>query len=239
VTSLLPPIPPSLVQDRAAGAWLREVARRITAAASVTWGSIDFTTSSLSDITTRPHSALTSILGADNTSTDATQNKHVSNADMKAIQDRKSGSVAQVVNVETGAVATGTTVIPLDDTIPQNTEGDQYMSLAITPKSSTSTLLIDVVIHMASTLAGALVAALFQDATASALATAIEYQANTNNVVVIGFRHKMTSGTTSATTFKVRAGNVGANTTTFNGSAGSRQFGGVLASSITITEIYP
>lgn len=33
------------------------------------------------------------------------------------------GAVLQVVNTHSGAVATGTTVIPNDDTLPQNTEG--------------------------------------------------------------------------------------------------------------------
>jgi hypothetical protein len=48
--------------------------------------------------------------------------------------------------------------------------------------------------------------------------------------------HYMTAGTTSATTFKVRGG-VNAGTLTFNGEVGARLFGGVCASSITVTEI--
>jgi hypothetical protein len=47
----------------------------------------------------------------------------------------------------------------------------------------------------------------------------------------------MTAGTIIATTFKVRVGCSGAGTTTFNGVAGGRIFGGVMASSITITEV--
>jgi U3 small nucleolar RNA-associated protein 20 len=52
----------------------------------------------------------------------------------------------------------------------------------------------------------------------------------------ICFSHYMTAGTTSSTTFRVRAGAAGAATTTFNGTAGARKFGGVASSSITITE---
>ncbi len=59
--------------------------------------------------------------------------------------------IAQIVNFETGAVATGTTQIPFDDTIPQNTEGDQYMQLQISPVNSSSTLLIDVVAYLSNT----------------------------------------------------------------------------------------
>jgi hypothetical protein len=54
-----------------------------------------------------------------------------------------------------------------------------------------------------------------------------------------GGQHKMTAGTTSATTLKLRIGPQGAATITFNGTAGSQLFGGVMASSITITEILP
>ena len=45
------------------------------------------------------------------------------------------------------------------------------------------------------------------------------------------------SGTTSATTFKVRAGGNSASTITLNGANGGRRLGGALSSSITITEI--
>ena len=152
-------------------------------------------------------------------------------------------AVGQIVTTETGAVATGTTTIPADDTIPQITEGDQYMSLAITPKSATSTLIIDVTLTLAtssaSPTASVMAAALFQDATANALAAAGVIPVATSGTVLIKFTHVMISGTTSATTFKVRAGFGAAGTTTFNGSAGSRLYGGVMASSIVIREVLP
>ena len=47
----------------------------------------------------------------------------------------------------------------------------------------------------------------------------------------------MTAGTTSSTTFKGRAGLSAAGTLSFNGFGGARRFGGVMASSITITEV--
>jgi hypothetical protein len=46
------------------------------------------------------------------------------------------GDILQVQRTDTGVVATGTTLIPFDNTPPQNTEGDQYMSQAITPSSA-------------------------------------------------------------------------------------------------------
>ena len=113
------------------------------------------------------------------------------------------------------------------------------MTLAITPKSATNKLLIEIVVHLAHNSTGSrLVAALFQDATAAALAVGWgSKDATVNATSKVVFRHYMTTGTTSATTFKIRAGTSTGGTTTFNGVNGGRLYGGVLASSITITEI--
>ena len=74
------------------------------------------------------------------------------------------GKVVQIVNVQDGAVATTTTAIPLDDTIPQNTEGGEFMTLAITPTSATSKLRIDVVGNGSCTdSAATIIFPLFQD----------------------------------------------------------------------------
>jgi hypothetical protein len=146
-------------------------------------------------------------------------------------------TVVQIVNTQTGAVATGSTTVPFDDTIPQNTEGDEYMTLAITPTSATNKLKIEVVFHCAVSALANVVVALFQDSTANALAAVLTSRVEAAAAPgVVTFTHYMTAGTTSATTFKVRAGPT-AGTLTFNGGSGTRRFGGVMASSITITEI--
>jgi hypothetical protein len=149
------------------------------------------------------------------------------------------GKVVQVVNTETGAMATGTTIIPFDDTIPQNTEGTQFMSLAITPTSATNNLKIEVRIFATVTGTTWMIAALFQDTTANALATVAAFTSTSTAGSPIVLTHYMAAGTTSATTFKVRVGPNAAATVTFNGQSGARIFGGVAASSITITEIVP
>jgi hypothetical protein len=144
--------------------------------------------------------------------------------------------ILQIVSTFTGEVAAGTTIMPADDTIPQITEGDQYMSLAITPKSSFSKLRIDVIAALMSDGGSAQGLALFQDTTANALA-AIWLLLGVDSYVAMSLLHVMTSGTTSSTTFKVRSGNNLAGTTTFNGFAGARYLGGKMASGIIITEI--
>lgn len=148
------------------------------------------------------------------------------------------GSVVQVVNTQTGAVATGTTIIPDDDTIPQITEGDEYMTLAVTPLSATNKLRVEVVFN-GSNANGAqwMTAALFLGVGADALAAAREYNAVATALATMAFSYYMTAGGTSALTFRVRGGAHGAGTTTFNGQSGARKLGGVYMSSITITEI--
>ena len=147
-----------------------------------------------------------------------------------------SGSVVQVVNTQTGAVSTGTTVMVDDDTIPQNTEGNELMTLAITPTSATNKLKIDVVVQGGEGANQVIVTALFQDSTANALA-AMRQDGGAGKDTLCTFTHYMTAGTTSSTTFKVRAGLCSDGTYTFNGLTSSRKLGGVMASSITITEI--
>ena len=138
-----------------------------------------------------------------------------------------------------GAVATGTTVIPLDDTIPQSAEGDQYMSLEVTPTSAAN------VLHwssraVAASSAGAgnaLTAALFQDATANALAAVITSFGTTAVEKILVLEHSMLANTTVATTGKIRIGSNSAGTTTFNGRSGARDYGGVMASRLAVQEV--
>lgn len=147
------------------------------------------------------------------------------------------GDLVQSVSSATGAVATGTTTIPLDDTIPQITEGDQYLSLAITPTNASNILEIQVEAYFASTVAGGnMIGALFQDASANALAACAQSFAS-GHVFGLSLTHRMVAGTTSSTTFRFRAGTSSAGTTTLNGSGGARLFGGVYASAIRIREL--
>ena len=148
------------------------------------------------------------------------------------------GKILQVVNTETGAVATGTTVMPFNDTIPQNDEGVEFMTLAITPTSSSNKLKIDVVIQLGGSTSNRIfTVGLFQDTTANSIKTSASTESIADSPVTMSFQHFMTAGTTSSTTFKVRAGLDGAATITLNGTAGNRKYGDVSASSITIMEI--
>jgi len=160
------------------------------------------------------------------------------NYDGTAWVELSAGKVVQVVNVQTGTLATGSGTIPEDNTIPQQTEGNQFMTLSITPKDAANILIIEVVAMLSPANNVAVTGALFQDSTANALATS--FQGVLTGVMVIdSFRHYMVAGTTSSTTFKYRAGPGAGAVLTFNGKSGNARYGGTLASSITITELKP
>lgn len=147
------------------------------------------------------------------------------------------GVLVQAVSTGFSAVATGTTTIPFDDTIPQITEGDQYMTQAITPKSTTNILVIECQALIAASVGTRMqIGALFQDATANAIAASSLFIGASGAPTTLPLRHTMTAGTTSSTTFRFRSGAEAAATTTFNGAAGNREFGAITKSTMTIYE---
>jgi hypothetical protein len=149
------------------------------------------------------------------------------------------GKVVQVVNVTDTTSKTNSTAIPHDDTIPQNTEGGELMTLAITPTSATNKLLIFCSANIACSTGPRIGAiALFQDTTAGALASIVQMIASVDQAEQATMQHYMTAGTTSATTFKLRGG-LNTSTFGFNGTSSARRHGGVSASSMTIWEIDP
>jgi hypothetical protein len=149
------------------------------------------------------------------------------------------GKVVQVVNVMDSAVDSGTTLMISDDSVPTNSEGDEFMTLAITPTNSSNKLIILVVASLSHTGTNSdIITGLYQDTTAAALAAVDNRSISTaNGQQPTNFTHYMAAGTTSSTTFKVRSGGVSGGTLTFNGQGAGRKLGGVCASSITIWEI--
>lgn len=147
------------------------------------------------------------------------------------------GRVIQTARANLTSVATGTTLIPRDDTIPQITEGDQYLTVSITPRLATSLLRVDFVFNATSSVQAWIQAALFRDAIANALGVGQIFAGSANEGGQVILTVFATAGTTDPTTFRVRAGLNVAGTLTFNGATGARLYGGVYASSITVSEI--
>ena len=146
-------------------------------------------------------------------------------------------AVIQYVTTQDGEQNSGTGVIPIDDTIPQITEGNEFITVTITPESASNKLIIEGRCQISCSASNTVVSALFQDSTADALAAVYDrVTAVADGNVSMYIRHEMTAGTTSATTFKIRVGLAAAGTTYFNGYT-SRVLGGVCNSFLTVTEI--
>jgi hypothetical protein len=149
-----------------------------------------------------------------------------------------SGSVIQVVTATISSFASTTATIPLDDTIPQNTEGAEFLTCSITPSSSSSKLYIDVVFNTCVNAVAIATIALFQDSTANALISSWGLTSIANAPPTpMTMSYSMTAGTTSSTTFKVRGGANSAGTFQVNGASGARYLGGSMISFIRITEV--
>lgn len=158
----------------------------------------------------------------------------------KRISTARVGRVVQIVEATPYTTWSSTTnQIPYDDTVPQNTEGSEYLTASITPTKSTHRLIIEAMLPVsASGGAVTAVAALFQDSTASALAATATTVAGADYMIPLVLRHEMAAGTTSATTFKIRAGRGGVSgSILLNGSSAERKFGGLAACRLRITEV--
>lgn len=145
--------------------------------------------------------------------------------------------VVQVAFFQTGALGGATALIPVDDTIPQITEGTEFLTVSITPTEATSKLLVEVSMPITATAAVNVVGALFRDAAPNALAATTRYIPANAQINQITLRTMVEAGSTAATTFRVRAGAGTAATIYMNGMSNARYFGGVFNASITVTEI--
>lgn len=143
--------------------------------------------------------------------------------------------ILQIVHFETSAFVAGTALIPSDDTIPQNTEGTQVMSLAITPKLADSYLLIEVSHPVTAPIAWC-VSALFRDAGVNAVGLGLWYESVATASKWITYTIKVPSVAAILTTFNVRIGGNTAGTFAINGQS-ARLYGGLSVSSIRITEV--
>jgi hypothetical protein len=146
------------------------------------------------------------------------------------------GSLVKEASYTTGEVATGTTIIPLDNTIPQITEGTQFMSYVYPPKYANSIIYVLVSANFSLSVAGHIIIALF-DGTSDALAVRNTVTSTSNAPKECSLLCAYNNGSITPKTFSVRAGGNSASTITFNGSVGARYFGGAYNSTMVILEV--
>ena len=128
--------------------------------------------------------------------------------------------------------------IPLDNTKPQSSEGVEVLTASITPASATNKVLVEARLNGSTAGAATIVASLFRDSGADSISTVFvssEGQAGTQ----ISLTFQDSPSTTSATTYKIRAGYISTGSGYYinGGGDGSALFGGTVASWITLTEI--
>lgn len=145
-----------------------------------------------------------------------------------------------VVDTVIGTYATNadlSTTIPADDTIPQNTEGTQIISVSITPKTTTNKLRVRFAASGASVgSAQAMIAALFKDSVANALVAGLTWPTSAAFQERLGFEYEFVPGATSALTLAVRVG-AGSGTMRLNGTGAGRYLGGAQQAVLTVDEI--
>lgn len=151
----------------------------------------------------------------------------------------RTGQVLQVQTVSTSALITCTTQIPVIDTIPTISQGDLVLTLPFTPQSSTSILYFTFDTTAASGGAGySWTQALFRDAGPNALCAT---QGGSNFAFSATLTFSEVSGSTTARTYTIRIGPqlTGSGQTIYvNGDVpGTRVYGGVAGTSLTIMEV--
>ncbi len=150
--------------------------------------------------------------------------------------DIPAGVVIQSVAATYTSNADLSTTIPNDDTIPQNTEGTEVVTVAITPTSASSTIEIEFRGMGAVGGSANMIAALFRDSGANALMVSTGVAGSVNLPGQLALLHQESAGSTSARTYKIR---VGANTGTcrLNGTTTARLYGGAAAAMLVVREI--
>lgn len=145
---------------------------------------------------------------------------------------KRTGDIVQTVISLYTAAATGTTALPADSSIPQKTEGNEYMTRAITPTSAINRLWIEAKGYWYHTPDTNIGHALFQDDDAGALTSGWIPGAAIREAYL---HWDMIAGQETETTFKVRAGGASGATTTFNSAA---IFTGNKLSYLKVTEVF-
>lgn len=129
-----------------------------------------------------------------------------------------------------------TTVIPFDDTIPQNTEGTEILSAAITPSAAANTIRVSFSCFAVVDADVNFSAALFKDSDVNALQATTARNPTAGYMAQLSFQFEHSPATTSAVTYKIRAGPT-SGTMYINGNTANRRFGGAAAAILRLEEI--
>lgn len=143
------------------------------------------------------------------------------------------GIVVQQVRSNSTSNFTTTTTIPQDNTIPQITEGAEFLTVTITPTNGSNVLILEANLSFDAITSPNQTIAFFVDATANALAAfpcVVDVGGQRPNYSP---RFYLTAGSTTARTYRLRVGPAVAGTCVVNPAL----YGGVAFSSFIVSEI--
>lgn len=154
-----------------------------------------------------------------------------------APQRSMSGRIAQIVTSTNTSWQTGTTILPVDGTIPQSNEGDQYVNINITPLSANSTLKISANLLITASAQTEISVALFRDSQVNAFAANLNWEQVGGGCLMHEIEAYIPSLSTAPTTIKLRAGPRVAATVAVNGTNAGRILGGLSAVTMQVWEL--
>ena len=150
----------------------------------------------------------------------------------------RAGETIKTYRASTGAVSTGTTVVNVDDSLPQQSaEGFSVLSVAVTPQAASHVLRTRAKVNYATSASARIATILFQDADNDALRVSAEFVNDTGTLRFGTVEDVRNAGTTSSTTLKTYVGPSTAATVTINGQAGGRIFAGRMDSFMQVEEV--
>ena len=149
------------------------------------------------------------------------------------------GKVAQIVSGSDTSKVSTTTTIPIDDTIPQSTEGVENTTLTVTPKNASSTLILILSGTFQASVISAISHALFKDSDAGAFWASCFSHAVAGGVCSPTFIVAVAAGSTSARTYKWRFGPSSGTAYNYLSAGGGDDYGGVLQRSMIAIEVLP
>lgn len=131
-----------------------------------------------------------------------------------------------------------TAVIPLDNTIPQSTEGTEVLSVTLTPQSADSNLVISFGGQFQPSLSSLTysIFSVFRDSGTNAEHAEYFGQSTTNGAMAFG-QFSIPSGSTATTTIRLRVGPAGAYTIYLNGADSGQLLGGAQGWTLTVQEV--
>jgi len=152
------------------------------------------------------------------------------------------GKVAQVVMATTTTSASITATIPQDDTIPQSTEGVEFLTVTLTPTNAASTIHLQFESQGSANGIRNIIFSLFEGSASNAFAATYYTVTTSNYMSPMVLSASISAGSTSARTYRLRAGcSAGTAGTVYllRDALASQYFGGTNTARLIATEILP